>query len=205
MLKGLLKHFPQLQGYIEYVEMASPLSNRHYLNRAASYGLQHPPSRYTVAGRTKKPAFQSTLSLLICSYDMLQYVTIIVTCSHSIISWTFMNCMSMISSSFDLIIFSQLPWPVASRSSRVSAPAVWRAWRACGSPAKTWRPTASPGLWWAAWSRRMASWATASWTWRCVVESLGPRARRALGFGGYPLVMTNITMENHHFQWENPL
>lgn len=82
MLKGLLKHFPQLQGCIEYVEMASPLSNRHYLNRAASYGLQHPPSRYTVA-RTKKPAFQSTLSLLICSYDMLQYVTI---CSHSIIS-----------------------------------------------------------------------------------------------------------------------
>ena len=53
MLKGLLKHFPQLQGCIEYVEMASPLSNRHYLNRAASYGLQHPPSRYTVAGRTK--------------------------------------------------------------------------------------------------------------------------------------------------------
>ena len=27
--------------------MASPLSNRHYLNRAASYGLQHPPMRYT--------------------------------------------------------------------------------------------------------------------------------------------------------------
>ena len=27
--------------------MASPLSNRHYLNRAASYGLQHPPTRYT--------------------------------------------------------------------------------------------------------------------------------------------------------------
>ncbi|CAJ1452823.1 unnamed protein product [Effrenium voratum] len=48
MLKGLLKHFPQLEGRIEYVEMASPLSNRHYLNRAASYGLQHPPTRYTV-------------------------------------------------------------------------------------------------------------------------------------------------------------
>ena len=52
MLKGLLKHFPQLQGCIEYVEMGSPLSNRHYLNRAASYGLQHPPSRYTVTGQT---------------------------------------------------------------------------------------------------------------------------------------------------------
>ncbi|CAE7339593.1 retsat, partial [Symbiodinium pilosum] len=49
MVKGLLKHFPQLDGKIEYVEMASPLSNIHYLNRAASYGLQHPPSRYTVA------------------------------------------------------------------------------------------------------------------------------------------------------------
>ena len=23
--------------------------------------------------------------------------------------------------------------------------------------------------------------------------------------GGYPLVMTNIAMENHHFQWVNPL
>ena len=29
--------------------MGSPLSNMHYLNRAASYGLQHPPSRYTAA------------------------------------------------------------------------------------------------------------------------------------------------------------
>jgi len=48
MIKGLLKSFPQLEGRIEYVEMASPLSNVHYLNRAASYGLQHPPSRYTV-------------------------------------------------------------------------------------------------------------------------------------------------------------
>ena len=48
MLKGLLKHFPQLEGRIQYVEMGSPLSNRHYLNRAASYGLQHPPGRYTV-------------------------------------------------------------------------------------------------------------------------------------------------------------
>jgi len=49
MVKGLLKHFPQLEGKIEYVEMGSPLSNMHYLNRAASYGLQHPPSRYTVS------------------------------------------------------------------------------------------------------------------------------------------------------------
>ncbi|CAE7275360.1 retsat [Symbiodinium natans] len=50
MIKGLLKHFPQLEGKIEYVEMGSPLSNVHYLSRAASYGLQHPPSRYTIAG-----------------------------------------------------------------------------------------------------------------------------------------------------------
>lgn len=49
MVKGLLKHFPQLEGKIEYVEMGSPLSSMHYLNRAASYGLQHPPSRYTVS------------------------------------------------------------------------------------------------------------------------------------------------------------
>ena len=24
-------------------------------------------------------------------------------------------------------------------------------------------------------------------------------------YGNYPLVMTNIAMENHHFQWENSL
>lgn len=47
MLKGLLKHFPQLEGRIEYTEMASPLSNVHYLKRAASYGLQHGPQRFT--------------------------------------------------------------------------------------------------------------------------------------------------------------
>ena len=47
MVKGLLKHFPQLDGRIEYTEMASPLSNVHYLKRAASYGLQHGPQRFT--------------------------------------------------------------------------------------------------------------------------------------------------------------
>jgi all-trans-retinol 13,14-reductase len=33
-----------------YCEVASPLTNYFYLRRAASYGLAHPPSRYTATG-----------------------------------------------------------------------------------------------------------------------------------------------------------
>ncbi|GMH86537.1 hypothetical protein TrVE_jg4677 [Triparma verrucosa] len=48
MLKGLLKHYPQLEGKVEYMETATPLTNMYYLRREASYGLQHPPERYTI-------------------------------------------------------------------------------------------------------------------------------------------------------------
>ena len=50
MLNGLIGHFPQLEGKVTYKEVATPLTNIYYLGRAASYGLQHPPERYTLEG-----------------------------------------------------------------------------------------------------------------------------------------------------------
>ena len=38
---AIFSHFPQLQGRLEYCEIASPLTNDYYLGRLASYGLTH--------------------------------------------------------------------------------------------------------------------------------------------------------------------
>ncbi len=48
MLSGLLKHFPQLEPHLEYVEFSTPLSTRHFTNyqHGEIYGLEHTPARF---------------------------------------------------------------------------------------------------------------------------------------------------------------
>lgn len=53
LLKGLFKHYPQLEGKVSYCNIGSPLSNQYYLRRTASYGLSHEPVRYTAEGGLK--------------------------------------------------------------------------------------------------------------------------------------------------------
>jgi all-trans-retinol 13,14-reductase len=48
LVAGVCSHFPQLQGRLEYCQVASPLTNAFYLGRAASYGLTHQVRRGVV-------------------------------------------------------------------------------------------------------------------------------------------------------------
>lgn len=50
MLEGLFRLRPDLREHVTHVELASPLTNLHYLRRSASYGLTHEPARYTGGG-----------------------------------------------------------------------------------------------------------------------------------------------------------
>ena len=49
MLETMHRHFPRTRGKVEYKVAASPLTNVHYLGRAASYGLTHGPARFSSA------------------------------------------------------------------------------------------------------------------------------------------------------------
>lgn len=46
LVSGLLKYFPQLEGKIDYCDIASPLTNEYYLKRSASYGLPMSRERF---------------------------------------------------------------------------------------------------------------------------------------------------------------
>jgi len=47
MLEQLHAFFPKTRGKVSYVSAATPLTNSHYLGRAASYGLEPSTSRFT--------------------------------------------------------------------------------------------------------------------------------------------------------------
>jgi all-trans-retinol 13,14-reductase len=48
LLKELYKQFPQLEGKIDYYELSTPLSTKHFVNYAKGeiYGLDHSPARF---------------------------------------------------------------------------------------------------------------------------------------------------------------
>mmetsp|Transcript_65065 Transcript_65065/g.121228 ORF Transcript_65065/g.121228 Transcript_65065/m.121228 type:complete len:588 (-) Transcript_65065:223-1986(-) len=46
LLNSFYKHYPHLKGKVSYVDVATPLSNDHYLGRVGSYGLDHSISRF---------------------------------------------------------------------------------------------------------------------------------------------------------------
>lgn len=45
-MKNFKKNFPELMDYIEYVDLATPLTNEHFLNRYASYGMEMTQDRF---------------------------------------------------------------------------------------------------------------------------------------------------------------
>ena len=55
MLKGLHRHFPKTKGKVSHVDIATPLTNMHYLNRPDSYGLEHSPAHYSGALTQMRP------------------------------------------------------------------------------------------------------------------------------------------------------
>ncbi len=46
MLNGLYRNYPKTRGSVEYVNIATPLTNKYYLGRADSYGLEHTMAHY---------------------------------------------------------------------------------------------------------------------------------------------------------------
>jgi len=46
LLRALFRHFPHLKGRVSYCDVGTPLSNAHYLGRAASYGLDQDAARF---------------------------------------------------------------------------------------------------------------------------------------------------------------
>eukprot|EP00735_Rhodelphis_limneticus_P004105 TRINITY_DN1565_c0_g1::TRINITY_DN1565_c0_g1_i1::g.28112::m.28112 TRINITY_DN1565_c0_g1::TRINITY_DN1565_c0_g1_i1::g.28112 ORF type:complete len:622 (+),score=202.41,sp/Q5BLE8/RETST_DANRE/38.16/1e-113,NAD_binding_8/PF13450.1/5.1e-12,DAO/PF01266.19/2e-05,DAO/PF01266.19/0.012,FAD_binding_2/PF00890.19/9e-07,Amino_oxidase/PF01593.19/0.00027,Amino_oxidase/PF01593.19/6.1e+02,Thi4/PF01946.12/0.00032,HI0933_like/PF03486.9/0.0063,HI0933_like/PF03486.9/1.7e+03,HI0933_like/PF03486.9/9.8e+02,FAD_binding_3/PF01 len=52
LLEGLYKFYPQCRGKVDYVELATPLTNVFYLDtpQGSSYGLEHSPDRYSHCG-----------------------------------------------------------------------------------------------------------------------------------------------------------
>ncbi|GMH63170.1 hypothetical protein TL16_g03645 [Triparma laevis f. inornata] len=46
MLNGLYRNYPKTRGTVEYVNIATPLTNKYYLGRADSYGLEHTMAHY---------------------------------------------------------------------------------------------------------------------------------------------------------------
>ena len=71
LLAGLHAHFPKTKGRVSNVQMASPLTNEHYLKRAASYGLEPTPARYTcAAAATIRPAVGGVPGLWLSGHDL---------------------------------------------------------------------------------------------------------------------------------------
>ena len=56
LLRALYRHFPATRGKVEYVNIATPLSNLYYLARPDSYGLEHTTAHYAGGLDKMRPA-----------------------------------------------------------------------------------------------------------------------------------------------------
>jgi len=69
MLNGLLRHFPHLESKVAYFDVATPLSNMHYLGRKSSYGLDQNAARFL--DPTLRVAVPRVSGLYLTGQDML--------------------------------------------------------------------------------------------------------------------------------------
>lgn len=55
--EGLYHHYPQTRGFVDYVEVGTPLTNANYIAAPTgeSYGLEHTPKRYTTTHTHLRP------------------------------------------------------------------------------------------------------------------------------------------------------
>jgi all-trans-retinol 13,14-reductase len=56
MLNGLYRNYPKTRGKVDYVSIATPLTNKYYLGRNDSYGLEHTMDHYGGALNEMRPA-----------------------------------------------------------------------------------------------------------------------------------------------------
>ena len=65
MLRGFMRHFPKAEGRVDYIDVATPLTNLYYLGRSDSYGLEHTPARY--GGALDKMRPETAIPSLFCT------------------------------------------------------------------------------------------------------------------------------------------
>lgn len=63
LLKELYKQFPQLEGKIDYYELSTPLSTKHFVHydKGEIYGLDHTPARFRMKDYGPKPPSRTTI------------------------------------------------------------------------------------------------------------------------------------------------
>ena len=72
LLNGLYKYYPKCKGKVDYVELASPVSNQYYLGRPDSYGLEPSPSKFVDPGMVSlHPKDQEIPGLFHTGQDLL--------------------------------------------------------------------------------------------------------------------------------------
>jgi len=49
LLNGLYRNYPKTRGKVEYIQVGTPLTNKYYLGRPDSYGLEHNRAHYAGA------------------------------------------------------------------------------------------------------------------------------------------------------------
>jgi len=71
MIECMHKFFPKTRGRVLFSEIGSPLSNEHYLGRAASCGLEPSKARFTVSGMAAlRPTVSAVPGLFLAGQDV---------------------------------------------------------------------------------------------------------------------------------------
>ena len=91
LLEHLYKHFPQLRGQIDYYELSTPLSTRHFCRyrRGEIYGLDHDPSRFEqdwLRPKTRiKGLYLTGQDIMSCGVAGAMFAGVL--CAQSLLGW----------------------------------------------------------------------------------------------------------------------
>jgi len=55
LLAGLYRNYPATRGKVDFIDVGTPLTNKYYLGRADSYGLEHAKEHYSGALDKMRP------------------------------------------------------------------------------------------------------------------------------------------------------
>ncbi|WP_295803447.1 NAD(P)/FAD-dependent oxidoreductase [uncultured Microbulbifer sp.] len=91
LLEHLYRHFPQLRGQVDYCELSTPLSTRHFCRyrRGEIYGLDHDPSRFEqdwLRPKTRiKGLYLTGQDIMSCGVAGAMFAGVL--CAQSLLGW----------------------------------------------------------------------------------------------------------------------
>ena len=91
LLEHLFRHFPQLRGQVDYCELSTPLSTRHFCayRRGEIYGLDHDPSRFEqdwLRPKTRiKGLYLTGQDIMSCGVAGAMFAGVL--CAQSLLGW----------------------------------------------------------------------------------------------------------------------